>query len=57
MRTKRRGQSILTRDDIKRAIFVDYEGSKNKPPTLIGYMIDGEIQAAICQVLSVCTRA
>ena len=49
MRKKRAGQSILTRDDIKRAIFVDYEGSKNHPPTLLGCMIDGEVSAAIVE--------
>lgn len=49
MRKKRPGQTILTRDDIKRAIFVDYEGSKDKPPTLLGYMIDGDVNAAIVE--------
>ncbi len=49
MRKKRPGQSILTRHDIKRAIFVDYEGSKNNPPTLLGYMIDGDVNAAIVE--------
>jgi hypothetical protein len=42
-------QLILTADEIRRAIFVDYEGSKDKPPTLIGYMIDNEIRAAIIE--------
>jgi hypothetical protein len=49
LRKKRPGQSILTRDDIKRAIFVDYEGSKNNAPTLLGYMIDDEVSAAIVE--------
>lgn len=43
------GQTILTRDEIKLAIFVDYEGSMNKPPTLLGYMIDNEVKAAIVE--------
>jgi len=41
--------SSLTTDDINRAIFVDYEGSKDKPPTLLGYMIDDHIIAAIVE--------
>lgn len=49
MHKKRPGQSILSRNDIKRAIFLDYEGSKNKPPTLLGYMIDNDIRAAIVE--------
>jgi hypothetical protein len=46
---KRPGRFILTTDDIKQAIFVDYEGSKDKPPTLLGYMIDDHIIAAIVE--------
>jgi hypothetical protein len=49
LRKKRPGQSILTRDDIKREIFIDYEGSKNSPPTLLGYMIDDDVNAAIVE--------
>jgi hypothetical protein len=45
----RPGQSILTGDEINRALFVDYEGSKNRPPTLLGYMIDNKIGAAIVE--------
>jgi hypothetical protein len=43
------GQTILTGDEICRAIFIDYEGSKMKPPTLLGYMIDDEIGAGIVE--------
>jgi hypothetical protein len=49
MRKKRPGQCILTRDEIKRAIFVDYEGSMNKQPTLLGYIIDDNIKSAIIE--------
>ena len=39
----------MARDEIKRAIFIDYEGSKDKPPTLLGYMVDGAVKAAIVE--------
>ena len=43
------GQIILARDKISRAVFIDYEGSKTQPPTLLGYMIDDEIGAGIVE--------
>jgi hypothetical protein len=46
---RRPGQLLLNAVEIERTIFVDYEGSKNKPPTLLGYMIDSEIGGAIIE--------
>lgn len=32
----------LNRDQIRTAIFIDYEGNKDKPPTLLGWRVDSE---------------
>jgi hypothetical protein len=48
--------SLRTRKSLIRYLIVarrrrrrDYEGSENHPPTLLGYMIDGEVSAAIVE--------
>ena len=48
-KSRRPGQAILTEEAIDRAIFVDYEGSMHRPPTLLGYLIDNQIGAAIVE--------
>jgi hypothetical protein len=52
MATKR-----LDKQQIKRAIFLDYEGNVDKPPTLLGWRIDGETFGAIVEPLfSICEK-
>lgn len=35
----------LTPKEVARAILLDYEGNKDKPPTLLGWLLDGVYQA------------
>jgi hypothetical protein len=45
----RPGQTLLTTHELRRAIYVDYEGSRGRAPTLLGYLIDDELNAAIIE--------
>ncbi len=45
----------LDKHQISRAIFLDYEGNIDKPPTLLGWRVDGETFGAIVEPLfSIC---
>jgi hypothetical protein len=57
-----RGARVLAVAELSRAIFIDYEGNKPAPgsttavpPTLLGYMVDGEVRAGI--IASGCSSA
>lgn len=39
----------LTVEETERAIFVDYEGTPHSPPTLLGVMVEGEIELWIVE--------
>lgn len=53
----RRHHRILSASEARRAIFVDYEGSKDHPPTLLGYLVDETLAAGIVETLfSPCQR-
>lgn len=41
----------LTAEEVKKAIFIDYEGNIKLPPTLLGWYIDGEYLASILEPL------
>ena len=41
----------LTEEELKRAIYVDYEGNIKLPPTLLGWYFDGKYKAAILEPL------
>jgi len=41
----------LTAEELKRAIYVDYEGNIKLPPTLLGWYFDGKYKAAILEPL------
>lgn len=48
---------MLNLQQLQKAIFVDYEGNKERPPTLLGWRIDGETFCAIVEPLfSPCER-
>jgi UTP-glucose-1-phosphate uridylyltransferase len=51
------GQKLITPQEAENAIYVDYEGSKDKPPTLLGYIVDRVYQAGIVESLfSTCAK-
>jgi hypothetical protein len=41
----------LTAKEVKKAIYIDYEGNIKLPPTLIGWYVDGEYMASILEPL------
>ena len=41
----------LTAEEVKKAIYIDYEGNIKLPPTLIGWYVDGEYMASILEPL------
>ena len=45
------GKKLLTSEEVKRALFIDYEGSKSRKfqATLLGIMADREIGRASCR--------
>jgi hypothetical protein len=48
----RRGKaSRLTAEQVQRALFIDYEGNVDAPPTLLGWMADGHPEAGIVEPL------
>ena len=47
----------LNKQQIEKAIFLDYEGNIDKPPTLLGWRVDGETFGAIVEPLfSICEK-
>ena len=42
---------VLNLQQLQRAIFLDYEGNKDKPPTLLGWRVDGDTFGAIVEPL------
>jgi len=49
--SKRVGQGIVTPDELKRAIFLDYEKSMKHPPTLLGTLCADRYYAGIVEPL------
>jgi hypothetical protein len=50
-------RQLLCAEEVKQAIFVDYEGNIDKPPTLLGWRVDGKTHAAIVEpAFSVCSN-
>ena len=41
----------LTAEEVKKAIYIDYEGNIKLPPTLLGWYVDGEYKASILEPL------
>ena len=41
----------LTAGEVKKAIYIDYEGNIKLPPTLLGWYVDGEHKASILEPL------
>jgi len=41
----------LTAEEVKKAIYIDYEGNIKLPPTLLGWYVDGEYMASILKPL------
>ena len=41
----------LTAEEVKKAIFIDYEGNIKLPPTLLGWFVDGKYLASILEPL------
>ena len=41
----------LTAEEVKKAIYIDYEGNIKLPPTLLGWYVDGEYMASILEPL------
>ena len=41
----------LTAEEVKKAIYIDYEGNIKLPPTLIGWYVDGKYMASILEPL------
>ena len=39
----------ITADELARAIFIDYEGNIDREPTLLGWRVDGQTNAAILE--------
>lgn len=48
-RKRRPGKAIITPLEATRAIYLDYECSKDRPPTLLGYRVEGELRAGIVE--------
>lgn len=47
----------LNADDVRQAIFIDYEGNIDKPPTLLGWRLMGEAHALIIEAtFTVCAN-
>lgn len=42
-------RSLITPAEAERAIYLDYEGNMDRPPTLVGWMVDGALQGAIVE--------
>lgn len=40
----------LTAEEVKKAIYIDYEGNIKLPPTLLGWYVDGEYKASILEL-------
>jgi hypothetical protein len=41
----------LTAEEVKKAIYIDYEGNIKLPPTLLGWYVDGKYMASILEPL------
>lgn len=41
----------LLAEEVERAIYIDYEGNMDRPPTLLGWYVDGIYQASIVEPL------
>lgn len=41
----------VTAEEVKKAIYIDYEGNIKLPPTLLGWYVDGEYMASILEPL------
>jgi hypothetical protein len=41
----------LTAEEVKKAIYIDYEGNIKLPPTLLGWFVDGHYMASILEPL------
>lgn len=53
----RQHRQPLCEKDVKQAIFLDYEGNIDKPPTLLGWRVDGKTHAAIVEpAFSACSN-
>jgi len=39
----------ISREETERAIYIDYEGNTDRPPTLLGWSVDGSYHAAILE--------
>jgi hypothetical protein len=48
MSTKKRRLS-LTESEAARAIYVDFEGFKDKPPSLVGILVDGDLRQVVLE--------
>ena len=44
-----RGRTVPTMAELERAIYVDFEGNKDRHPTLLGMMTDGEVDLVIVE--------
>jgi len=47
----RRRAPLLGTMEARRALYVDYEGSKDRPPTVLGYLMDRTLAAGIVEPL------
>ena len=47
----RRRTPLLGPMEARRALYVDYEGPKDRPPTLLGYLMDHTLPTGIVQPL------
>lgn len=47
----RRRMPLIGTTEARRALYVDYEGSKDRPPTLLGYLVEGTLAAGIVEPL------
>lgn len=47
----RRRTPLIGATEARRALYVDYEGSKDHPPTLLGYLVEGTLAAGIVEPL------
>ena len=44
-------KSKLLAEEVERAIYIDYEGNMDRPPTLLGWYVDGTYHASIIEPL------
>lgn len=49
--TGRRRTPLIGATEARRALYVDYEGSKDRPPTLLGTLVEGTLAAGIVEPL------